>query len=165
MHSSAMATRCSAPTHQRARRRGDGHTWSYLDLTALGRQETWEVSPEGYPQTAPYKWWNWNDNYGTPSRRPTRSGSRCPTLEKQPCTRVDKKSAPRVRAGRVRTAQVRPRRSVASLEARVHDRRAPILAAPALNQYFHAIIDCTRFRASRTDHDSDSNRCNHPEKI
>jgi predicted dithiol-disulfide oxidoreductase (DUF899 family) len=46
--------------------RGDeamGTTWSYLDLTPLGRQETWEDSPEGYPQTPPYKWWNWHDNY------------------------------------------------------------------------------------------------------
>ena len=35
--------------------RGDeamGTTWSYLDITALGRQEEWEDSPEGYPQTA-----------------------------------------------------------------------------------------------------------------
>jgi hypothetical protein len=31
--------------------------------TPLGRQETWEDSPEGYPQTPPYKWWNWHDNY------------------------------------------------------------------------------------------------------
>jgi predicted dithiol-disulfide oxidoreductase (DUF899 family) len=47
--------------------RGDeamGTTWSYLDITALGRQETWEDSPQGCPQTAPYKWWNWHDNYG-----------------------------------------------------------------------------------------------------
>jgi hypothetical protein len=36
---------------------------SYLDLTPLGRQEAWEGSPEGYPQTPPYKWWNWHDNY------------------------------------------------------------------------------------------------------
>jgi predicted dithiol-disulfide oxidoreductase (DUF899 family) len=46
--------------------RGDeamGTIWSYLDLTPLGRQETWEDSPEGYPQTPPYKWWNWHDNY------------------------------------------------------------------------------------------------------
>jgi predicted dithiol-disulfide oxidoreductase (DUF899 family) len=46
--------------------RGDeamGSTWDYLDMTALGRQETWEDSPEGYPQTAPYKWWNWHDTY------------------------------------------------------------------------------------------------------
>lgn len=46
--------------------RGDeamGTIWSYLDLTPLGRQETWEDSPQGYPQTAPYKWWNWHDNY------------------------------------------------------------------------------------------------------
>jgi len=47
--------------------RGDeqmGGTWSYLDITALGRQEEWENSPEGYPQTAPYEWWNWHDEYG-----------------------------------------------------------------------------------------------------
>ena len=46
--------------------RGDeamGTIWSYLDMTALGRQEKWEDSPEGYPQTDPYKWWNWHDNY------------------------------------------------------------------------------------------------------
>ena len=45
--------------------RGDeqmGNTWNYLDLTALGRQEEWEDSPEGYPQTAPYKWWVWHDD-------------------------------------------------------------------------------------------------------
>lgn len=41
------------------------NTWSYLDMTALGRQETWEDSPEGYPQTAPYEWWNWHDEYGS----------------------------------------------------------------------------------------------------
>ncbi|HUN30130.1 MAG TPA: DUF899 domain-containing protein [Alphaproteobacteria bacterium] len=47
--------------------RGDealGSTWSYLDLTALGRQEVWEDSPEGYPQTETYEWWNWHDEYG-----------------------------------------------------------------------------------------------------
>ena len=47
--------------------RGDeamGTTWAYLDITALGRQEVWEDSPEGYPQTAPYQWWNYHDAYG-----------------------------------------------------------------------------------------------------
>jgi predicted dithiol-disulfide oxidoreductase (DUF899 family) len=46
--------------------RGDeamGGTWSYLDMTPLGRQENWEDSPKGYPQTLPYKWWNWHDAY------------------------------------------------------------------------------------------------------
>jgi predicted dithiol-disulfide oxidoreductase (DUF899 family) len=46
--------------------RGDeamGSVWSYLDMTALGRQEEWEDSPEGYPQSRPYKWWNWHENY------------------------------------------------------------------------------------------------------
>ena len=42
-----------------------GTVWAYLDLTALGRQETWEDSPEGYPQTAPYQWWRWHDQYAT----------------------------------------------------------------------------------------------------
>jgi predicted dithiol-disulfide oxidoreductase (DUF899 family) len=47
--------------------RGDeamGTTWAYLDMTALGRQEEWEDSPDGYPQTAPYQWWNYHDAYG-----------------------------------------------------------------------------------------------------
>jgi predicted dithiol-disulfide oxidoreductase (DUF899 family) len=47
--------------------RGDeamGSTWSYLDITALGRQEQWEDPPAGYPQTPPYEWWNWHDEYG-----------------------------------------------------------------------------------------------------
>jgi predicted dithiol-disulfide oxidoreductase (DUF899 family) len=46
--------------------RGDeamGSTWSYLDITALGRQEQWEDSPEGYPQTPPYQWWRLHDEY------------------------------------------------------------------------------------------------------
>jgi predicted dithiol-disulfide oxidoreductase (DUF899 family) len=46
--------------------RGDeqmGNTWNYLDITALGRQEEWEDSPEGYPQTPPYGWWRRHDEY------------------------------------------------------------------------------------------------------
>jgi predicted dithiol-disulfide oxidoreductase (DUF899 family) len=41
-----------------------GTTWSYLDITPLGRQEEWEDSPEGYPQTPPYQWWRYHDSYG-----------------------------------------------------------------------------------------------------
>ncbi|HYS46028.1 MAG TPA: DUF899 domain-containing protein, partial [Rhizomicrobium sp.] len=37
-----------------------GNPWNYLDITALGRQEKWEDSPEGYPQTPPYEWWIWH---------------------------------------------------------------------------------------------------------
>jgi predicted dithiol-disulfide oxidoreductase (DUF899 family) len=47
-------------------KRGDeamGSTWSYLDITALGRQEKWEDSPDGYPQTPAYVWWNLHDEY------------------------------------------------------------------------------------------------------
>jgi predicted dithiol-disulfide oxidoreductase (DUF899 family) len=50
--------------------RGDeamGSTWSYLDITALGRQEIWEDSPEGYPQTQAYAWWNLHDEYDEPT--------------------------------------------------------------------------------------------------
>ncbi len=45
--------------------RGDEHlgsTWSYLDITALGRQEDWEDSPEGYPQDSHF-WWKLHDRY------------------------------------------------------------------------------------------------------
>ena len=53
--------------------RGDeamGTVWSYLDMTALGRQEIWEDSPEGYPQTKPYEWWNWHDEYKAEAAAP-----------------------------------------------------------------------------------------------
>jgi predicted dithiol-disulfide oxidoreductase (DUF899 family) len=60
--------------------RGDekmGTTWSYLDITALGRQEKWEDSPEGYPQTDPYAWWNYHDAYGkTPGQGRTEAPRR-----------------------------------------------------------------------------------------
>jgi predicted dithiol-disulfide oxidoreductase (DUF899 family) len=51
-------------------KRGDealGSAWAYLDLTALGRQEEWEDSPGGYPQTQPYVWWNLHDEYDEPT--------------------------------------------------------------------------------------------------
>jgi hypothetical protein len=65
-----------------------GSTWSYLDFTALGRQEEWEDSPEGYPQTPPYKWWNWHDEYGnTPSSRWSSVVDRSLDLQGQPVDR------------------------------------------------------------------------------
>jgi predicted dithiol-disulfide oxidoreductase (DUF899 family) len=41
-----------------------GSPWTFLDLTPLGRQETWEDSPRGWPQTPPYRWWRRHDEYG-----------------------------------------------------------------------------------------------------
>jgi len=46
--------------------RGDemlGTVWSYLDLVPFGRQESWEDSPKGWPQTPPYDWWQRHDEY------------------------------------------------------------------------------------------------------
>lgn len=40
-----------------------GSLWSYLDLTPYGRQEDWEDSPEGWPQTPPYVWNRRHDEY------------------------------------------------------------------------------------------------------
>jgi predicted dithiol-disulfide oxidoreductase (DUF899 family) len=40
-----------------------GSTWTFLDLTPLGRQENWESSPTGRPQTPPYDWWRRHDEY------------------------------------------------------------------------------------------------------
>lgn len=53
------------------------HTWStyrrgeepfmlvfdLLDLTPYGRQETWEDSPQGWPQRPPYEWMRLHDEY------------------------------------------------------------------------------------------------------
>jgi predicted dithiol-disulfide oxidoreductase (DUF899 family) len=40
-----------------------GSAWTFLDLTPFGRQEKWEDSPAGYPQTPPYEWWRRHDEY------------------------------------------------------------------------------------------------------
>jgi predicted dithiol-disulfide oxidoreductase (DUF899 family) len=40
-----------------------GSVWTFLDLTPLGRQEEWEDTPPGRPQTPPYKWWRLHDSY------------------------------------------------------------------------------------------------------
>jgi predicted dithiol-disulfide oxidoreductase (DUF899 family) len=40
-----------------------GSVWTFLDLTPLGRQEEWEDTPKGRPQTAPYSWWRRHDDY------------------------------------------------------------------------------------------------------
>jgi predicted dithiol-disulfide oxidoreductase (DUF899 family) len=40
-----------------------GSVWTFLDVTPLGRQEEWEDSPPGYPQTKPYEWWRRHDEY------------------------------------------------------------------------------------------------------
>jgi predicted dithiol-disulfide oxidoreductase (DUF899 family) len=42
-----------------------GTIWTLLDLTPLGRQETWEDSPDGTPQMEPYRWWRLHDEYGS----------------------------------------------------------------------------------------------------
>jgi predicted dithiol-disulfide oxidoreductase (DUF899 family) len=42
-----------------------GSHWTFLDLAPYGRQETWEDSPEGWPQTQPYQWWRLHDEYET----------------------------------------------------------------------------------------------------
>ncbi len=38
--------------------------WTFLDLTPLGRQEKWEDTPTGRPQSEPFKWWRRHDEYG-----------------------------------------------------------------------------------------------------
>jgi predicted dithiol-disulfide oxidoreductase (DUF899 family) len=40
-----------------------GGVWSLLDLVPYGRQEKWEESPEGWPQSAAYEWWHRHDEY------------------------------------------------------------------------------------------------------
>jgi len=40
-----------------------GSGWTFLDLTPLGRQEDWEDSPAGWPQTPRYEWWRRHDEY------------------------------------------------------------------------------------------------------
>lgn len=41
-----------------------GNIWGFLEATPYGRQEQWEDSPTGWPQTPPYVWWRRHDEYG-----------------------------------------------------------------------------------------------------
>lgn len=40
-----------------------GSVWTFLDITPYGRQENWEDSPAGWPQSSPYQWWRRHDEY------------------------------------------------------------------------------------------------------
>jgi predicted dithiol-disulfide oxidoreductase (DUF899 family) len=40
-----------------------GNIWGFLEATPYGRQESWEDSPAGWPQTPPYEWWRRHDEY------------------------------------------------------------------------------------------------------
>jgi predicted dithiol-disulfide oxidoreductase (DUF899 family) len=42
-------------------------SYNVMDLAPYGRQEDWEDSPEGYPQTPPYQWQRRHDEYDDPS--------------------------------------------------------------------------------------------------
>lgn len=42
---------------------GIGPVWTFLDRTPLGRQEEWEETPPGRPQSAKYSWWSKHDEY------------------------------------------------------------------------------------------------------
>ena len=42
--------------------------FNLLDLTPLGRQEEWEDSPTGWPQTPAYAWWRYHDEYEEAAR-------------------------------------------------------------------------------------------------
>ena len=60
-----------------------GSVWTFLDLTPLGRQEEWEDTPSGRPQTPPYGWWRLHDEYEPDQgRRP--ASSEQPTEKKEP---------------------------------------------------------------------------------
>lgn len=38
-------------------------TFTFLDMAPFGRQESWEESPAGWPQSPPYEWWRRHDEY------------------------------------------------------------------------------------------------------
>jgi predicted dithiol-disulfide oxidoreductase (DUF899 family) len=40
-----------------------GTIWAFLDRLPWGRQELWESSPQGWPQSEPYRWWHRHDEY------------------------------------------------------------------------------------------------------
>jgi predicted dithiol-disulfide oxidoreductase (DUF899 family) len=45
------------------------NTFGFLDITPFGRQETWEDSPEGWPQEPAHSWLRLHDEYDTPKAK------------------------------------------------------------------------------------------------
>ncbi|MGO9077590.1 MAG: DUF899 family protein [Streptosporangiaceae bacterium] len=69
--------------------RGDealGSTWSYLDMTALGRQETWEDSPRAIPRPRLTTGGTGTTNTTTPSWRRDRCARRPAVPSPDPVT-------------------------------------------------------------------------------
>jgi predicted dithiol-disulfide oxidoreductase (DUF899 family) len=40
------------------------NTFTFLDITPFGRQESWEDSPSGWPQEPTYSWQKLHDEHG-----------------------------------------------------------------------------------------------------
>lgn len=57
--------------------------WAAACQELLGRQEEWEVSPEGYPQTPAGRWWNYHDVYGEDGWSPASRACRSPDRLRQ----------------------------------------------------------------------------------
>jgi predicted dithiol-disulfide oxidoreductase (DUF899 family) len=62
----AFASRAPQPDIERVKARM-GWTMPWYTMTDefdtdFGVDE-WEDSPQGYPPTSPYEWWNWHDEY------------------------------------------------------------------------------------------------------
>lgn len=57
------------PGTENCRFTGPDGSVSLLDLTPYGRQETWENSPKGWPQTPAYDWMRRGDAYGAEAAR------------------------------------------------------------------------------------------------
>ena len=71
-----------------------GSVWT-LGSPPFGRQESWEGSPGGWPQSAPNQWWRRHDEYGSErkdhstaveaARKPTRGIASASLLLHQIC--------------------------------------------------------------------------------
>jgi predicted dithiol-disulfide oxidoreductase (DUF899 family) len=56
-----------------------GNVWSLLDVTPYGRQEAWENSPKGWPQSPPYQWWRRHDEYDSGAESHAKSNTKSNT--------------------------------------------------------------------------------------
>ena len=59
-----------------------GGVWTLLDLTPYGRQETWESSPQGWPQSPTYGWLRRHDEHAQ-SEKQTDEQKQCSVCDNQ----------------------------------------------------------------------------------
>jgi predicted dithiol-disulfide oxidoreductase (DUF899 family) len=111
-----------------------GPVWTLLDVTPLGRQETWEDSPPDWPQGEPYEWWRRHDEYAEAVIGPKPAARRASRTASRSASRGEVRGEARSQArgrGAARTARAQRKPAAKAARRGAGTRRASGARSPA----------------------------------